>query len=755
MTSRRFRSGISGALRIGAAALAIAIAATGTPTLAARLVPDNFFDRIPETNSGQAGVEADAIFHNSDTGIITAVGNVGLSYIGYYANADRMVFNQRTRELLLEGNVTIVDPDGIEYQADRVVVSNGFKDAVLNSMVMVMKDGSTVTGTEARKMRGGITEIDNNTFSPCGDCIDDKGRRIGWQVRAKKFVRNTGEDYIEMTEPVLEILGTPVAWLPWIRMPDLSESGFSMPSTAYGEKIGTKVTVPYTFGLDNGMSLLLMPSLISTQGLLMGAKFSQLVENWGTYSITAHGIYQLDPGAFNRGFGDTETRGAIQTSGRFTPIDHWTVGWSYSAFTDPAFLTDYLIETDSFTTNEAYATYLTADTYADARVQEFVLLGEIPESTQDQQAAFLPKVSVEHVQELGADGGTVRLSGDLVNVTRAADAVSSNDIAYRLGTEEQKVHGTAEADWSKQLVLGAAVVTPMAGLRVDAASYDGASALQPTEETLYSATPIAALDVRVPFVAYDNGNTFLIEPVAQAYYRGGPTDPGITNDDAQSFAFDEANLFSYNKFSGTDRQETGLRANVGVHYQANFADGSYVDAVLGQTFHIAGPNGLATTDAVNAGAGNGLDRDSSDIVAGVRTGFGPVTLSAKARLDLDRAEIAAASTRATYSQDGWSATVDYSYMAADPARGFSDAQQDAGLSLGIPLADYWRLSAGLGWDITAGEMISYNGGITYDDGYFEAGAAVESSGPSLYDPESVTFALSFKLKGADGTSIGS
>lgn len=761
MKSRRFRSGFANAVRRGAGGVVLAGLAltgvTGLPAYAASLLPTNFFDRIPETQSGQAGVEADELNFNSQTNIITAAGNVGLSYIGYYATADHMIFNQATRELVLEGNVRIVDPEGVEYLADKVTVTNGFRDAILNAMVMTTPDGAVVTGSQTRKLRDGVTTIDDGTYAPCGTCIDEKGRRIGWRLRTGKIVQNSKDRYTDLSQPVLEVLGFPIAWLPWIRLPDLTQedgSGFRTPSTAYSEKIGIKASLPYYYSIGSGMGLLLTPSLISQQGLLLGTKFSQVFGGFGGYSVAAHGIYQLDPSAFNPGFGDTELRGAIQTSGSFTPAERWQAGWSYTAFTDPAFLTDYLIDTPSPAVNEAYVSYLSPKTFGDARVQEFRLLGEVSQHSQDQQASLLPKLRVDHVEDFGS-GGTVHVSGDFIGVARAADRVSSNAIAYRLGTEEQKTHGTGEVDWSRQFIFGPAVVTPMAGLRIDYATYDGASALQPGAQTLFSAAPIAAVDVRVPFVAYDGASSYLIEPVAQLYYRGGDTAPGITNDNAQSFTFDEANLFSYNKFSGTDRQETGLRANLGVHYLANFADGSYLDAVLGQSYHLAGPNGLGTADAVNAGTGAGIAGEVSDIVAGVRAGMGPMTISARARYDVSANELAAAATKASYSKDGWSASVDYSYMAPDPARGYTGVQQDIGGSIGVPIADYWRATAGVGWDITAGNMISYDAGLVYDDGYFEAGINATSSGPLIYDPDTFTYRLTFKLKGPDGSAFGS
>ena len=51
------------------------------------------------------------------------------------------------------------------------------------------------------------------------------------------------------------------------------------------------------------------------------------------------------------------------------------------------------------------------------------------------------------------------------------------------------------------------------------AYYDGTSALLPGATTLWSATPIAAMDVRFPLAASDGSTVHLIEPIAQLAYR--------------------------------------------------------------------------------------------------------------------------------------------------------------------------------------------------------------------------------------------
>ena len=90
----------------------------------------------------------------------------------------------------------------------------------------------------------------------------------------------------------------------------------------------------------------------------------------------------------------------------------------------------------------------------------------------------------------------------------------------------------------------------------------------------------------------------------------------------------------YNRFSGIDRQETGLRANVGVHYAGNFADGSWIDAIAGQSFHLLGVNALGVPDAAQIGTSTGLGSTASYIVASVRGGFSNgVNLGGKIQVD--------------------------------------------------------------------------------------------------------------------------
>ena len=92
----------------------------------------------------------------------------------------------------------------------------------------------------------------------------------------------------------------------------------------------------------------------------------------------------------------------------------------------------------------------------------------------------------------------------------------------------------------------------------------------------------------------------------------------LPNEDAQSFIFDDTNLFRVNKFSGWDRVEGGGRANVGVQYTAQFNQGGYVNVLFGQSYQLFGQNSFAVGGLTNTGLDSGLDKPTSPTTSRAR-----------------------------------------------------------------------------------------------------------------------------------------
>jgi LPS-assembly protein len=751
---------VNSLLRLAAFVLLAALLNPGAAM--AQLLPPDFFAHIPDVGSA-AQIEADALAYDARSDVITARGAVAMSYSGYDIHCGTLSYNQAKGDLVCAGQVTIRDPTGTVFTMERIEVTGSLKRAFVRSLTIVTADGAKITADSADYREQLTSVLNSATYAPCGDCIDSKGRVIGWRIRADRIVQDAQRETITLENPKLEILGIPVAWLPSLTFSDPTKHRpVRLPKVDYGSRRGASISWPFDFAIGDSADLVLTPTLLSRQGAMLGVEWQQRFAN-GEFDIDASGIYQLDPDAYAGQVGDRRWRGSIETTGRFDLAADWTAGWSYTAFTDAAFLGDYAKVPKDTTSlvNEAYATELSPDTYLDMRVQEFRKLGpEITDADQQKQALTVPNVRGDDYFNLG-DGSQVHVSGSLLGVHRDADdgPVDFAGVPYQFGYAGNKLHATGQVDWQKQVILpGGLVATPFLGLRADAASYDGGSSLPgaPEESVLLSATPIAAVDVRWPLIATNGGDTHLLEPIAQLVYRGtDTTETGITNDNAHSFVLDDTNIFSYDRFSGTDRQETGLRAHVGARYLANFANGSWLEVTGGQSFHLAGANGLGTPDEVQTGLDSGLGTDASYVVLGARGAPSPdLVLGAKLQIDPAGPRVARAGFGADFSRDGYSLGGDYIYLGADPAAGVVADQQEVTVRGGVPLPmDYWKAKASLSWDLAQNTWLETRGEIDYDDGYFVAGAYAKLTGPTHVDPNQTEFGITLHLNGPSGDPL--
>ena len=250
-------------------------------------------------------------------------------------------------------------------------------------------------------------------------------------------------------------------------------------------------------------------------------------------------------------------------------------------------------------------------------------------------------------------------------------------------------------------------------------------------------------------MASNGADTHLFEPVAQLVYRGSGTSlVGITNDNAHSFVLDDSNIFSYDRFTGTDRQETGLRANVGARYLANFPAGQWLEIIAGQSFHLAGTNAYDEPDPTNTGLASGMEEDASYVVLGARgSPYEGLTMGAKLQFDPDGPRVARAGVGGDYAVGDYSVGGDYIYLPAEPAAGVLADQHEVTMRAGAPLPlDYWFAKGSLSWDLAAGQWLEARGELVYDDGYFLAGGFAQANGPTHDDGDSVQFGLRFALK---------
>jgi LPS-assembly protein len=221
--------------------------------------------------------------------------------------------------------------------------------------------------------------------------------------------------------------------------------------------------------------------------------------------------------------------------------------------------------------------------------------------------------------------------------------------------------------------------------------------------------------------------------------------------------FDDTTLFDSNKFSGWDRVEGGVRANIGLQYTFLSPNGASVSAMFGESFHLAGTNSYdspsealllaAEYSAARplTGIGSGLDTKQSDFVARLNIDSGSgLRLGSQARFDNNDFGLNRLDVQATGTMGPLTASLTYAYLKTpeevyallyDALHGQDDnnnllddydefkpaaERQEIQAAASLRAADNWRFYGSVRYDLKNSYLLSNTMGIGYDNDSFSA-----------------------------------
>jgi len=710
--------------------------------------------RLPSVGSlaaknpnAQLLLKADQIQYDYDNESVAAVGNVQIYYEGSTLEADRVVYNQKTGRVQAEGNVRLTEPSGNVIYSDRIDLADNLREGFVASLKVETPDRTRFASTSAERVDENITVFRKGVYTACEPCRENPAKPPFWQVKAARIIYDQKEKMIYYKDAQVEFFGVPIAYFPFFSHPDPNagrRSGFLQPTFGYSENLGVSVTTPYYFSLAPNYDLTVSPTAYSEQGLLGKGEFRHRLIN-GSYAIRGAGIFQLSPENF--GYldspvdsvpspGNTQARGYLQSNGDFAINDWWNFGWDGALLSDRTFVRNYSLVPAGTTEiiSKAYVTGLSERSFFDARVLQFQTLAASED--QDVLPTVHPLVDYNKVYENAVLGGQVSFDMNLTSLTR--DDVSA--ITLQPGTAAERTFfkglpGNAnrvstKTEWERTLTdpLGQ-VYTPFAYLRTDAFWYNLEDEFVPESlrgegEFVMRSVPALGVDYRYPLLSAHSWGTQVIEPVGQVVARTNEQDIGRTpNEDAQSLVYDDTNLFRRDKFSGFDRTEGGVRANVGVSYTVASDSGASANVLFGQSHHLAGRNSFEDDDPqLGLGIDSGLDTDTADYVG--RIIFEPlpsVSLVTRFRVDQEDLTSERIEAGAQFTRGPIAASLIYADLDAQPNLGYDSPRQEVVASAGVRLNEFWRVSASGRYDIETDDARSASLGLVYEDECFTVG----------------------------------
>ncbi len=734
-------------------------------------------------------LEADELVYDFDGETVTAIGNVQLYYGAYVVDAERVTYDQKSGRLIASGGVRMLEPSGHVITAERLDITDDFGEGFLESLNIITPEQARFTAEEAERRDDNVTIFRRGTYTACKTCLKHPDRPPLWQIRAARIIHNRQERTVYYRHARLEFLGIPIAYAPAFFHPDPSvrrKTGFLLPSVVNGDAIGSGVTVPFFWNLAPNYDITFSPTFLTRQGVLAQAQWRHRLMN-GAYSIRLAGIFQRDKDAFIEDgeplSGNRDFRGSLRTTGDFALSDNWGFGWDLHAVTDRTFNRDYGIS-GAGSSDLASTIYLAGS----SQTNNFELRGygfqvqrentveglpddgdpttvdEFVHNDQEEQPLVHPVLDHNYLVGRPILGGELRVDTNFTSLTRDQSDLRNPPApfaAFYAGVAGTFTRATSRVSWRRRFIApGGQLITPFSYLQADSywvASDDRAAGLSDSR-VLARAMPAVGVEYEWPFLATLGSTVHTFGPKAQIIVRPDEAHPGdLPNEDSQSLVLDDTTLFRWDKFSGYDRQEGGVRANLGFVYQGLLPNGASVDALLGQSFQLAGENSFALQDHAQTGVGSGLENDESDFVGRVtvNTGLG-VAATARARLDSSDFDVNSAEISATGAYGASTASIGYAYYRTSQSAGIFEERQQISSSASIEFVDNWSVLGSLVYDIERSSAVSRSLGLAYGGDCFDFSAVYsETTDPysDLASEQQIFFR--FNLRTLTGSTFSS
>lgn len=554
---------------------------------------------------------ADQVQYDKVNGIVTATGHVEAWQGGQMLRADKVSFDRNTNVMAASGHVQIIEPDGQIVFSNYAELSSDMKQGVLRDMRGIMAANGKLAANGARRTPGPINTLSRGIYSTCNICVKHPKRPPLWDLRARTLVQDVPNKRIEYYNSWLDVMGVPVLYMPYFSSADPSvkrQSGFLVPAIGNSTYLGAFASVPYYWVIDKSSDATIIPLLGSDNAGQLETIYRRSFNN-GTLNADVAGAYVQG-----------QAQGALFTSGRFNFNDTWRYGFDINQTSSLNYLRD-------FNTNGLLGNVLNTDFYVEgfgegayAKVSALSYQGLNSTVTDSLLPYVLPRYQYDYVSQPNVWGGQISVDTNDFNVVR------------QIGTNDQRAN--LNLQWERTGIGALGDVWTLTG-RVESETYNAFDLNQQPnyghvgQSTTVRVQPTLAFKVNWPFVrAGAKGSSLLVEPIVQ-FVAAPNTSAGmyaaVPNEDSLAPEFSDMTLFSLNRFQGIDRQEGGLRTNLGLHANWTTKIGMF-DGLIGQSYRVHADNTMP--------AYVGLNRHISDVVA--RITYTPdkyIDLTVRTRLD--------------------------------------------------------------------------------------------------------------------------
>ncbi len=681
-------------------------AATATPAVPAAPV-------APATPAGQHALKelalfrADRITYDPARDVVTADGNVELSYKDQTIKADILIYDQRSDTVTAKGNVVLIDKGGNTLFASSAVLATSCAtespkrsgSCFPTARVWRPRPACVTKAVRRRSQRPSTAPAISAQSIP-------SARRCGRSRRAASFKTKKKKEII-YNHARLEFFGVPVTYTPYLEHPDPSvkrKTGLLMPTVGNTSELGTVVTVPVYWAIADSYDATFTPIYTTNEGLVLRGEFRQVLRR-GSYIVDGSITRADERNDQNEKTGRKDWRGHFFGSGKFDLNSTWKWGFNVQRVSDDTYLRRYEISETHRLENRAYIEGIRGRNFVSANTYAFQDLRA--EDNPGRSPLVLPEIEGQYVFDAPYIGGRVALEGSILSLSR------------KEGPDLRRLSGSVE--WQRVFITGSG--QRFMGFAFARGDLYVTNDVNPTDvplgpdnsTTVGRVLPEIGVEWRWPFARQRGRVTQVIEPIVQFVYNGNGGNPEkIPNEDSPSVEFDDTSLLERNRFPGLDRWDDGPHVDYAMRGVLYWKSGAMVEGLLGQSYRLIEHSPFAP--------GSGLDDKPSDIVGHIIVAPMPgLRLTHRFRLDKESWSFARNETSLSYRYWRFSGAVTYTRASADPAAISSLSRTAVAASTAIELTNHWSLTANTQRDLTNHRTVFREIGLRYLDECTEFG----------------------------------
>ena len=541
-----------------------------------------------QTNNAPVDFSADAVTTNSETGAMTATGNVVLTQETMKLIADRVDYDRNSGKAVAMGNVIFTDHDGNTHYTEMLTLETNFSKAFAEPLISQFADGSWISGEKADHDRQAGTIFDGTRYTPC-DCDFRNGATPAWELNASSSKHDPITQTVYHRNVTMKVYTVPVMYFPYLEHPDWTvrrRSGLLTPRVSFSSDLGATYSQPFYWVTGETHDVEITPYFFGNAGTGLTTTYRQ---RWDDSSLNTT-IYAGRLNSFKK---TREHVGGIDSNFSTTLGEKWKTNLRLYRASQDTFMRRYHFDSAETLKTSFLTERIDQDQYS--RIEAYDIQDLKSTRNADNEPTVLPSVFHERYLDTADDDLKIRLRLSAIQL--------DNDESTDIKRWSSELYGRKDID------TGYGIFSTEGRLSMQYRNIETATNNSGYTGELGQGTAAIGLGWSKPVSIQALGRAAIIEPKLKLVsVKSTDRTSKIPNRDSADFRLDEANLFLLHREQGEDYNITSTRVDGGVSmslYDPLLGD---VTGFVGSSMRLAGD----TPTGMNAVA----DRDRfSDILA--------------------------------------------------------------------------------------------------------------------------------------------